>query len=200
LKQTVPVDTGKHHETLRRHTLKVSEASRDCVAIRPETAASAIVVTLDSTFIRSCAEGERRLEIRVGNVETGFGGRWVFGAVAKAGTDIEMSNRRTLDAVGRTKDRTLTAFTDGCPALRRALADRLETRNGLVHFIFMIPALWPTTNRTRIGILCGRVQNGTMNKMADSSRTAVGCPASRRRHTRRGAKYALSPSSSTARV
>jgi len=128
------------------------------------------------------------LEIRAGNVETGFGARRVFGAVAKAGKDIEMLSRRTLDAVGRTKDTALTAFTDGYPALRRVLADRLETRHGLVRFNFMIPALWPTTNRTRNGILCGRVQNGTMNKMADSSRTAVGCPASRRRHMRGGSK------------
>ena len=129
-----------------------------------------------------------------------LGARRVFGVIAKAGKDIEMLSRRTLDAVGRTKDTALTAFTDGYPALRRVLADRLETRHGLVRFNFMIPALWPTTNRTRNGILCGRVQNGTMIKMADSSRTAVGCPASRRRHMRKEAKYALSPSSSTARV
>ena len=90
---------------------------------RPETAASAIVVTLDSTFIRSCAEGERHLEVRVGNVETASGGRQVFGAVAKAGTDIRAVICRSLDAVGRTEDTALTAFTDGCPGLRRILAD-----------------------------------------------------------------------------
>jgi len=88
LAQMFPIDAGKHHETLRRHTLKVGEALGDYVATRPETAASAIVVTLDATFIRSCAEGERHLEVRVGNVETASGGRQVFGAVAKAGTDI----------------------------------------------------------------------------------------------------------------
>jgi len=33
------------------------------------------------------------------------------------------SLRRNLDAVGRTKDTALTAFTDGCPGLRRLLAD-----------------------------------------------------------------------------
>jgi hypothetical protein len=80
-----PVDAGKHHETLRRHTLKLGEALGECAAIRPEAAASAIVVTLDSTFIRSGADGERHLEVRVGNVETQSGGRQVFGAVAKAG-------------------------------------------------------------------------------------------------------------------
>jgi len=53
LGQMFPVDAGKHHATLRRHTLKVGEALGECAVIRPETAASAIVVTLDSTFIRS---------------------------------------------------------------------------------------------------------------------------------------------------
>ncbi len=123
LEQTFPVDAGKHHETLRRHALKVGEALGDYVATRPETAASAIVVTLDSTFIRSCAEGERHLEVRVGNVETASGGRQVFGAVAKADTDIRAVICRSLDAVGRTGDTALTAFTDGCPGLRRSLAD-----------------------------------------------------------------------------
>jgi len=123
LGQMFPVDAGTHHETLRRHTLKVGEALGDYVATRPETAASAVVVTLDSTFIRSCAEGGRHLEVRVGNVETASGGRQVFGAVAKAGTDIEALIRRNLDAVGRTGDTALTAFTDGCPGLRRILAD-----------------------------------------------------------------------------
>jgi hypothetical protein len=31
--------------------------------------------------------------------------------------------RRELDAVGRTEDTAVTAFTDGCPELRRILAD-----------------------------------------------------------------------------
>ena len=81
------------------------------------------MVTLDATFIRSCKEGERHLEVRVGNVETEAGGRQVFGAVAKADTDLQTLIRRTLDAVGRTEDTALTAFTDGCPGLRRILAD-----------------------------------------------------------------------------
>jgi hypothetical protein len=123
LEQMFPVDAGRHHETLRRHTLKVGEALGDYVATRPETAAVAIAVTLDSTFIRSCVEGVRHLEVRVGNVETPSGGRQVFGAVAKAGTDIRTLIRRSLDAVGRTGGTALTAFTDGCPGLRRILAD-----------------------------------------------------------------------------
>jgi len=122
LGQMFPVDAGTHHETLRRHTLKVGESLDEC-ATRPETAASAIVVTLDSTFIRSCESGERHLEVRVGNVETNTGGRRVFGAVAKSSTPIAELIRRNLDAVGRTGDTALTAFTDGCPGLRRSLAD-----------------------------------------------------------------------------
>jgi hypothetical protein len=118
-----PLDAAKHPETLRRHTLKTGEALAKCAAIRPETPASAIVVSLDSTFIRSCEDGERHLEVRVGNVETKAGGRQVFGAVAKADTAIEALIRHELDAVGRTEDTAVTAFTDGCPGLRRILAD-----------------------------------------------------------------------------
>ncbi len=115
LEQTFPIDAGKHHETLRRHALKVGEALGDYVATRPETAASAIVVTLDSTFIRSCAEGERHLEVRVGNVETASGGRQVFGAVANSGTNTEALIRRSLDAVGRTGDTALTPSPTAVP-------------------------------------------------------------------------------------
>jgi len=123
LKQMFPVDAGKHYATLRRHTLKVGEALGECAAVRPETTVSAIVVTLDSTFIRSCGDGERHLEVRVGNVETNAGSRQVFGAVAKSGTTLEELIRRNLEAVGRTGNTALTAFTDGCPGLRRILAD-----------------------------------------------------------------------------
>ena len=122
LGQMFPVDAGEHPETVRRHTLKVGAALGNCAVARPETAAAAIVVTLDSTFIRSCEDGERHLEVRVGNVETKSGGRQVFGAVAKADTDIAGLIRRNLDAVGRIEDTALTAFTDGCPGLRHILA------------------------------------------------------------------------------
>jgi hypothetical protein len=123
LKQMFPVDAGKDPETLRRHTLKIGEALPARPRAKPETAAPAITVTLDSTFIRSCEDGERHLEVRVGNVETATGGRQVFGAVAKADTDIKVLIRRSLDAVGRTEDTVLTAFTDGCSGLRRILAE-----------------------------------------------------------------------------
>ena len=68
LEQMFPVDAARHPETLRRHALKVGEALGKGAATTPETAAPAIIVTLDSTFIRNCEDGERHLEVRVGNV------------------------------------------------------------------------------------------------------------------------------------
>jgi hypothetical protein len=47
----------------------------------------------------------------------------VFGAVVRSDTDIKLLIGRNLDAVGRTEGTVLTAFTDGCPGLRRILAD-----------------------------------------------------------------------------
>jgi hypothetical protein len=123
LEYMFPVDAGIDPRTLRRHTLKTGAALADRAAIRPPAAAPAITVTVDSTFIRSREDGERRFEVRVGNVETKAGGRQVFGGVAKAETDIEGLIRKNLDAVGGTGDTALTAFTDGCPGLRGILAD-----------------------------------------------------------------------------
>jgi hypothetical protein len=121
LEQMFPIDAAKHPETLRRHTLKVGEALGERTEVRPEVATTAVVVTLDSTFIRSCETGERHLEVRVDNVETKSGARQVFGAVARADTDIKALINRSLDTIGRTEDTALTAFTDGCSGLRRIL-------------------------------------------------------------------------------
>jgi hypothetical protein len=123
LEQLFPIDGGTDPETLRRHTLRVGEAVTDRAAIKPGTSAPAITVTLDSTFIRSREDGERHLEVRVGNVETKSGARQVFGAVVKTDTDIKVLIRRSLDAIGRAEHTELTAFTDGCPGLRHILAD-----------------------------------------------------------------------------
>jgi hypothetical protein len=123
LEQMFPIDAGTDPETLRRHTLRVGEAFADRAAIRPETSAPAITVTLEPTFIRSCEDAKRHLEVRVGNVETKSGPRQVFGAVAKTDTDIKALIRRSLDAIGRSEGAELTACTDGCPGLRRVLAD-----------------------------------------------------------------------------
>jgi hypothetical protein len=110
LEQMFPVVAGIDPRTLRRHTQKAGAALADRAAARPPAAAPAITVTVDSTFIRSREDGERRFEVRVGNVETKAGGRQVFGGVAKAGTDIEGLIRKNLDAVGGTGDTALTGL------------------------------------------------------------------------------------------
>jgi hypothetical protein len=103
LAQVFPMDAGADPETLRRHTFKTAEALPTQAATKPPpTDAEAIVVTLDSTFIGSCEDGERHLEVRTGNVETASGGRQVFGAVARTDTDPAALIRRGLDALGRT--------------------------------------------------------------------------------------------------
>ena len=123
LGQMFPVDAGQDPETLRRHTFKVAEALPMPAALKSATPAEAITLTLDATFIRSCEDSGRHLEVRIGNVETATGRRQVFGAVAKTDTDLATLIRGTLDAVGRTRDTALTALTDGCPGLRRILLE-----------------------------------------------------------------------------
>src|SRR4051812_45925242 len=65
LEQMFPVDAGQDPEMLRRHTFKVAEAlpMASAAAAPVSIDATAIVVSLDSTFIRSCADGERHLEV-----------------------------------------------------------------------------------------------------------------------------------------
>src|SRR3954453_1430717 len=123
LGQVFPVDAGRDPESLRRHTFKVAENLPVPVTVQPATPAEAIVVTLDSTFVRSCEEGERQLEVGIGNVETATGCRQVFGAVAKTETGPPAPIRRNPDAGGRPEETVLTAFTDGCPGLRCILLD-----------------------------------------------------------------------------
>jgi hypothetical protein len=125
LQHLLPVDAGRSPETLRSRTLQIGQQLALTASDQPATATSmaAITVSVDSTFIRSREEGERHLEVRVGNVETTGGGRQVFGAVAKADTDISALIRRSLRAVGLTDDTAVTAFTDGCPGLRSVLVN-----------------------------------------------------------------------------
>jgi hypothetical protein len=63
LEQLLPVEAGTDPETLRARTLKVGEEVRDAAAAEPATAAAAITVSVDSTFIRSCEDGQRHLEV-----------------------------------------------------------------------------------------------------------------------------------------
>jgi hypothetical protein len=123
LEHLLPVEAGTSPETLRGHTLEVGEHLRDAATIAPAAAAPALTLGLDSTFIRSHEDGERHLEVRIGNVETPDGTRRVFGAVARTETDIAALIRRSLESLGRTDATALTAFTDGCPGLRFILAD-----------------------------------------------------------------------------
>ena len=122
LKELFPVDAGGRPETLRNCALKIGEELRNSAAIIPSAAASELAISLDSTFTRSCEQGERHLEVRVGNVETAAGARHVFAAVARTDTEIETVIRRCLKNAGRTGVTRLTAFTDGCPGLRNILA------------------------------------------------------------------------------
>jgi hypothetical protein len=122
LAQMLPIDTGKDHETLRRHTQTLGEQLQHRPVIAPPTPAAAISLSVDSTFIRSCEAGERHLEVRVGNAETDAGGRQVFGAVAGSETDLVALIGRTLDSVGRTAATALTGFSDGCAGLRLILS------------------------------------------------------------------------------
>ncbi len=122
LQYLLPIDAGTSPETMRSHTLQVGKQLGDAAAEKPPAAAAAITISLDSTFIRSRDDGERHLEVRVGNVETVDGGRQVFGAVTRAETDITALIQRTLETVGRTDTTEVTAFTDGCPGLRTVLA------------------------------------------------------------------------------
>jgi hypothetical protein len=84
LQHVLPIDAGTSPETLRSHTLRVGKRLGDAAAEKASLAATAITISLDSTFIRSRDDGERHLEVRVGNVETVDGGRQVFGAVTRA--------------------------------------------------------------------------------------------------------------------
>ena len=122
LQHLLPIDAGTSPETMRSHTLQVGKQLGDAATDKPP-AAAAITISLDSTFIRSREDGERHLEVRVGNVETVEGGRQVFGAVTRAETDFAALIRRSLETVGRTDTTKVTAFTDGCPGLRTVLAN-----------------------------------------------------------------------------
>src|SRR3954447_24959175 len=123
MQHLLPISAGRSPETLRSHTLQIGKQLGDATAQTQPAAASAILVSLDSTFIRGREDTERHLEVRVGNVETADGARQVFGAVAKADTDLTAQIQQALEAVGRTDATEVTAFTDGCPGLRVILAN-----------------------------------------------------------------------------
>src|SRR3712207_3572038 len=123
LEHLLPVDAGMDAETLRARTLQLGAELVDTAATEPAPPAAAITLTVDSTFIRSCEDGQRHLEVRLGNAETSDGARRVFAAVAKADTAIDTLIQSSLTEVGQGEDTALTAFTDGCPGLRALLVE-----------------------------------------------------------------------------
>jgi hypothetical protein len=128
LQHPLPIDVGKSPETLRSHTLQVGKRLSDAAAEKAQIAATAIAISLDSTFIRSHDDGERHLEVRVSNVETVDGDRQVYSSVSRAETNITALIKRTLETVGRTDATKVTAFTDGCPGLRTVLINAGVTK------------------------------------------------------------------------
>src|SRR5450432_2881895 len=144
MQHLLPIDAGTSRETLRSHTLQVGKRRGDAAAEKPPAAAAAITISVDSTFIRSSDDGERHLEVGVGNVETVDGGRQVFGAVAKAATDITALIQRTLEAAGRTDTTEVTAFTDGCPGLRTVLASAGVTKRPILDWFHIAMRLQHT--------------------------------------------------------
>jgi hypothetical protein len=111
LQHVLPIDAGTSPETLRSHRLRVGKRIGGIAAEKPPIVATAITVSLDATFIRSREDGERHLEVRVGNVKTADGGRQVIGVVTRAEADIAALTKRSLETVGRTEATEVTAFT-----------------------------------------------------------------------------------------
>jgi hypothetical protein len=60
-----------------------------------------------------------------------------FGAVATTDTAIDALICRELEAVGRTEDTAVTAFTDGCAARRRILADAGVTTAPILDWFYI---------------------------------------------------------------
>jgi hypothetical protein len=123
LGQMFPVNAGGIPRRCAVIFFKVAEQLSMQATTKTPVNTKAIVVTLDSTFIRGCEDGERHRGVRIGDVETVIGSRQVFGAVAKTDTDLEALIRRSLDTVGRTRESVLTALTGSCPGVRRSRID-----------------------------------------------------------------------------
>lgn len=58
LEHLLPIDAGSDPETLRACTLKAGEELRSAAPVEPAVAASSITLTLNSTFIRRCEDGQ----------------------------------------------------------------------------------------------------------------------------------------------
>jgi hypothetical protein len=112
---------GRARRRCAATNFKAGEQLRNGATVTPGAGALAITVTVESTLIRGCHDGERHLEVRVGNVETSGGGG--VRAVAKTETEIATLIRRSLETVCQAADTELTAFTDGASGLRSILLE-----------------------------------------------------------------------------
>jgi hypothetical protein len=144
LQHLLPIDAGTSQETLHSHTLQIGKRLSDAAAEKPPIGVTAITISLDATFIRGRDDGQRHLEVRVGNVETVDGDRQVFGSVSRAETDITALIKRTLETVGRTDATEVTAFTDGCPGLRTVLANVGVTKSPILDWFHIAMRLQHT--------------------------------------------------------
>jgi hypothetical protein len=122
LEQMFPVDAAKHPETVRRHALKVGEALGECATTPPEITASAVVVTVEFDLhpeLQASGASSRGACRQCRN-----GIRWTAGIWLRRQSQHrhQSFDQPDLDAVGRTGETELTAFTDGCSGLRNILA------------------------------------------------------------------------------
>ena len=95
LEHFLPVEAGITHETLRGCTLKLGEEVRDAAPVQPAVAASAITVSVDSTYIRSCEDGQRHLEVRLGK---GTSRSWGSGSPGQVGDGIDFGIEQRFEA------------------------------------------------------------------------------------------------------
>jgi hypothetical protein len=116
LKQVFPIDAGKDPETVRRHTLEIGATLRIDAVARPELAVAAVAVTPDSTFIRSCEDGERHLEVRIQSTVTFTGPTTSLQRSRKLRRDRAWSRGFTITSSARRRS--------SCAWLRRGTAVR----------------------------------------------------------------------------
>jgi hypothetical protein len=98
----LPVTAGTSPQTLRGYTLPTAETLDSAEIAAPTAVAAGVTVSLNSTFIRGREDGERHLEVRVGNVETAYrnrpGGESWHG---RLGTGVSKPSNRRRPSIAR---------------------------------------------------------------------------------------------------
>jgi hypothetical protein len=121
-------ETGVSWPSHGRSTPELDRLQARLSALMPYRVAADVMLHLLPIDAGKSPETLRSHTLRVGNVETETGSRQVFGAVAKAETDITALIQRSLETVGQTDATEVTAFTDGCPGLRTVLTNAGVTK------------------------------------------------------------------------